>query len=1188
MAPPDVVDDSDAPAADDTTAPPLDVAEDGTIGPDPGGPDTVDPDVGPVECETSVQCDDGDTCNGLETCDQLTGLCKDGTPLDCDDGVDCTVDTCDAVFGCAHETDYGACDDGIDCTVDTCNKTDGCKHLTSELLCDDDNPCTDDTCSAETGCLNAWNTAPCDDGNTCTSDDACVNGACSGTKTQVCEAPHPCLEASCDPSTGACALSPIAGCSAPLEPCLPGAVAGVGGCDEGVCHPTLNACVECLTRTDCKAGHACWDNYCVAIKTCMSDVFCDALGGVCDFSTPGFFYCVDCLAEADCPAGLSCVDRQCMKLVPCSSHAECDYVCDLDAGHCVRCLMDAHCPAGFRCDAGDCEPAICLDDSCGGPVWYDCGEGGAAYEPGIDCDDANACTADACDPEGGCLHDPSPLTGAECEDDDPCTYATTCMAGACVGDLYPVCSSESACPDIAVVASYDLDDGTWQGLTVKDSDGSDDVAVYVSDAESLSGPSSVYFGDPTCKTYYAGPLNEACEPTDPFGKGSKALDISLKLPNAAIPTGDPAFLGFWLRMAAEPAEVVDIGGELMQFDTDRLLVTVKAGADAPVTVWKSTDPQALGPDNTTGGAWRFMAADLTAYAGKTVEISFRFVTDATDNFQWSGEPWYGIYLDDITVQSTCVAAECSAAITDCPPDGDPCTSDTCSVFSTGVAGVCAYENGAPDEPCWSCSVPADCGDDPCLIYACTDDLCSAEPDPACCEQTVALPETGDFESFEASALEGWLIDDPYPGDAVTWQADDALASDGSWSLYFGDPATSTYEPTPANPARATAWTPLVGVPIGPFVTPILEYRLWMSTEYDGYGADPGAPFAFDTLTVSVDPLTGDAAQVWSSVTAVGNTTEGEWVQVAIDLSAFAGDPVRIGFAFDSGDDEGSSSANGYGGVRIDELRLVGVCEADCVADADCDDGNACTLGICDLGTCAHAYDPAVTATCCDEAPWLDAPTWGFETGASGFTTQDATPPAKWHLVTGEAASGTQSYNFSDPADGLYEVPGSTPQGKLITPAVAVPPFELGNPYAEFWLYLATEWDAVGAPFTPGTGKDLLSVKVLAGGPPMTMWTSEHLQGSTFGEWVKARVDLGLFRDQAIQLLFEFHAGDDADNAHAGPFVDDIGFATTCKPAGEVACIAGGDCPTPADPCQVATCTDDFACGSTPVAKPGCP
>lgn len=53
-------------------------------------------------CTMDSDCDDGNPCNGTETCDTTYNACKPGTPLDCDDGLQCTIDSCDPTMGCVY------------------------------------------------------------------------------------------------------------------------------------------------------------------------------------------------------------------------------------------------------------------------------------------------------------------------------------------------------------------------------------------------------------------------------------------------------------------------------------------------------------------------------------------------------------------------------------------------------------------------------------------------------------------------------------------------------------------------------------------------------------------------------------------------------------------------------------------------------------------------------------------------------------------------------------------------------------------------------------------------------------------------------------------------------------------------------------------------------------------------------
>ena len=55
-------------------------------------------------CTSNAQCDDGNSCNGQETCKPDTLTCQPGTPLNCDDGSECTQDSCAQQGGCLHDS----------------------------------------------------------------------------------------------------------------------------------------------------------------------------------------------------------------------------------------------------------------------------------------------------------------------------------------------------------------------------------------------------------------------------------------------------------------------------------------------------------------------------------------------------------------------------------------------------------------------------------------------------------------------------------------------------------------------------------------------------------------------------------------------------------------------------------------------------------------------------------------------------------------------------------------------------------------------------------------------------------------------------------------------------------------------------------------------------------------------------
>jgi cysteine-rich repeat protein len=151
------------------------------------------------ECNLDIDCTDSDVCTVGETCGETDHMCHAGTPLVCDDGIDCTVDVCDAIDGCVIDSlDHMECDDGIPCTDDICNEHFGCTNpsnvanpcacpLETDAECEDGNPCTTDSCGADLTCSNDFvvDGTSCDDTLSCTDNDMCsAEGVCRGTPTE--------------------------------------------------------------------------------------------------------------------------------------------------------------------------------------------------------------------------------------------------------------------------------------------------------------------------------------------------------------------------------------------------------------------------------------------------------------------------------------------------------------------------------------------------------------------------------------------------------------------------------------------------------------------------------------------------------------------------------------------------------------------------------------------------------------------------------------------------------------------------------------------------------------------------------------------------------------------------------------------------------------------------------------------
>ncbi len=150
-------------------------------------------------CQSVVDdalCDNGVFCDGAEVCDVILG-CLAGTPVFCDDGIGCTTDFCDAVTdSCQGQPDDLLCDNGIFCDgVEVCDTAFGCQP-TAPVNCDDGIGCTIDACDEATAlCYNVPNDIACDNGLFCDGIEVCDVALGCGPGSDPC-AGQPCDEQS--------------------------------------------------------------------------------------------------------------------------------------------------------------------------------------------------------------------------------------------------------------------------------------------------------------------------------------------------------------------------------------------------------------------------------------------------------------------------------------------------------------------------------------------------------------------------------------------------------------------------------------------------------------------------------------------------------------------------------------------------------------------------------------------------------------------------------------------------------------------------------------------------------------------------------------------------------------------------------------------------------------------------------
>ena len=343
------------------------------------------------ECGVAEQadltpCDDGDACTAQDQCQ--AGLCG-GTPVDCNDDNECTLETCEAETGaCLTTLADGPCDDGDDCTANTQCAEGDCTG--GEIVCE---------------CITTEDCAGLEDGNACNGTLTCVGNECVvDPKTIVTCDPGlgtTCLDNECNTLSGACELI-----AAPAgKNCNDGNVCTTGdSCLGGVCTGDVDPCDD---------ENPCTDDSCNAAKGCVNKAGSEGEG------------CNDenaCTADDVCTAG-QCGggDVNCDDGNPCT-----DDSCDSGSGC-------SHIPNGASCDDGN---ECTINDACVGAT---CSGGGPS-----DCNDKNPCTDDGCTPGEGCTHD---ANSVPCNDLDPCTLSDICFESSCTGVTFLECNDNNPCTD---------------------------------------------------------------------------------------------------------------------------------------------------------------------------------------------------------------------------------------------------------------------------------------------------------------------------------------------------------------------------------------------------------------------------------------------------------------------------------------------------------------------------------------------------------------------------------------------------------------------------------------------------------------------------------------------------------------------------------------------------------------------
>ncbi len=414
--------------------------------------DTCDPisGVAHLPWQTGFPCADDDACNGEESCNGA-GQCVAGAPPMVDDSNPCTADSCDPDRGAQHVPVAAGvvCSEATPChAASACGASGQCLQGAPTSV-DDGNPCTADSCSVSAGVVHAPVAigTSCSNGNACDGAEQCsASGSCVAGPPPTTDDGNPCTADSCDATAGVVHAPVAAGTS-----CADGNLCnGAEVCSEdGLCTSgsplvtddgnacTADACdpLQGVIHVPVAAGSSCSDgNPCNGAEAC-------AVGGLCVASDPPPLDDGNpCTADSCDPAlgvrhiavaaGTSCADSNaCNGVEICTAAGACvpgsppliddgnPCTADSCSGGVVRHLPVTNgtsCSDGNLCNGLEaCSAGACVPGSL--PVL----------------DDANPCTADACDPATGSVtHTPAP-NGTACDDSNVCNGHEACQAGSC-------------------------------------------------------------------------------------------------------------------------------------------------------------------------------------------------------------------------------------------------------------------------------------------------------------------------------------------------------------------------------------------------------------------------------------------------------------------------------------------------------------------------------------------------------------------------------------------------------------------------------------------------------------------------------------------------------------------------------------------------------------------------------------
>ncbi len=821
----------------------------------------------------------------------------------------CVAGTCGSVglpFCCAAASD---CDDGKPCTVDLCGPTGECSHDSIPDCCESAGDCgTSSSLCITTRCLDGVCVAELEPEGCCLVDSHCSTG-------------DPCLQGSC--VEGACVSSPISGCCRDASDCSAEGPCEDVACIAGLCiNRTRTEC--CVTSAGCDDGQPCTVDGCFSGQ-CRHDL----ITGCCSW-------------DEDCDDGELCTEDQC------------------SAGACKYTEVPECCKAAADCGAGPCLTASCQD--------------------------------------GGCVYDGAPgccSTAADCQTATPC-LSSACIAGTCVLSQKPgCCTRRSDCPEPGIpCAKAACIQAQCKTVTVAD---------CCADATTCS--SAVGCSEPAC-------VGSSCTSFEVDGCCT-AIEMC---PGPALGCGDGFCAGGSCATADGPdcCNVAEDCSDSTEACTESACVgNVCMALPNPGCCQNNLDCAGGGgctPEVCVLGRCqpsKPLAGCCDRASDCPAPDSPCALRDCVSG-QCINRPIEGCCSDDVEcaglAAGPCTQARCDDGSCTVVQEPECCDSKVDCAFESGCAvpvcqqGACAFEF-APgccidDDDCPSdgacglgrcdegtCSVyvvsPNCCEDDgdclassSCVVAACENNQCAERPKPGCCIEDMDCLEDADI-CLSAACMDGqcqWASlagccqsDDDCPGaeTCTIGRCEDGQCvttlqpscSNGSCLFHSFEPGL----PTSPNVTLAGGFVNATGSALAGDG----EARVTLSAGPAGASTVSLAPFTtaggatlrfFYRLDVPYGDCDGGSLRVETRFGDSGSWTE-RWRHCTDTASSSALIPLPTSAVPLSVRLVVVSKGAGAVSAALDDIAVTGCV---LVCGTTCDDGNSCTVDVCNGGKCASA------------------------------------------------------------------------------------------------------------------------------------------------------------------------------------------------------------------------------------------